>query len=52
MANRHASQHGFVTYFSLQNSINVLAMADFLFHDIMRAHAYSESVAVDNANDP
>lgn len=50
--NRHASQHGFVTYSSAQNSINMLAMADFMFHIIMRVHAYLEKVAVDNARDP
>lgn len=50
--NRHASQHGFVTYSSAQNSINMLAMADFMFHVIMRVHAYLENVAVDGASDP
>ena len=42
--NRHASQHGYVTYSSAQNSINMLAMADFMFHVIMRAHAYLERI--------
>lgn len=47
--NRHASQHGFVTYSSAQNSINMLAMADFMFHVIMRVHAYLEKVTVEEA---
>lgn len=47
--NRHASQHGFVTYSSEQNSINMLAMADFMFHVIMRVHGYLESVAAEDA---
>lgn len=42
--NRHASQHGYVTYSSAQNSINMLAMADFMFHVIMRANAYLEQI--------
>jgi hypothetical protein len=41
--NRHASQHGYVTYSSAQHSINMLAMADFMFHVIMRAHAYIDT---------
>lgn len=49
--NRHASQHGFVTYSSAQNSINMLAMADFMFHVIMRAHAYLESVTPESAKE-
>lgn len=40
--NRHASQHGYVVYSSAQHSINMLAMADFMFHVIMRANAYLE----------
>lgn len=47
--NRHASQHGFVTYSSEQNSINMLAMADFMFHVIMRVHGYLEGVAAEDA---
>lgn len=42
--NRHASQHGYVTYSSAQNSVNMLAMADFMFHVIMRAKAYLEQL--------
>ncbi|HWL47440.1 MAG TPA: hypothetical protein VNQ31_06960 [Sphingomonadaceae bacterium] len=50
--NRHASQHGYVTYSSAQNAINMLAMADFMFHVIMSANAYmdrleAEAKAVD-----
>jgi len=47
--NRHASQHGFVAYSSEQNSINMLAMADFMFHVIMRVHGYLEGVAAEDA---
>lgn len=43
--NRHASQHGYVVYFTAQHSLNMLAMADFLFHIIMRANAYIEAHA-------
>ena len=49
--NRHASQHGFVTYSSAQNSINMLAMADFMFHVIMRVHAYLERVTAESAKE-
>lgn len=50
--NRHASQHGFVTYSSSQNSINMLAMADFMFHVIMRVHTYLENVAAEEEARP
>lgn len=43
--NRHCSQHGFVTYSSAQNSINMLVMADFLFQIIVEANAYWERAA-------
>jgi hypothetical protein len=38
--NRHASQHGYVVYSTHQNSMNMLAMADFMFHLIMRTNAH------------
>lgn len=40
--NRHASQHGFVSYSTMQNSWNMLAMTDFMFNVIMRANAYMD----------
>jgi hypothetical protein len=40
--NRHASQHGYVIYSSRQNSLNTLAMTDFMFRIIMRTNAYME----------
>lgn len=38
--NRHASLHGLVSYSSFQNSINMLIMADFMFHVISGMKKY------------
>lgn len=43
--NRHASQHGYVTYASSQNAYNALAMTAFMFEIIMRVHRYLEKSA-------
>lgn len=40
--NRHASQHGYVTYSTSQHSFNMLAMTDYMLNMIMRAHAHME----------
>ena len=40
--NRHASQHGYITYNSSQNAYNALSMTAFMFDIIMRAHRYLE----------
>jgi hypothetical protein len=37
--NRHAAMHGLVTYKSMQNSINMLIMADFMFHVVSATKA-------------
>ncbi|MGK6321347.1 hypothetical protein [Sphingomonas sp. DT-204] len=44
MPNRNASQHGYIAYASAQNSLNMLAMTDFMFHVTMRTHAYMDAV--------
>jgi len=38
--NRHASLHGLVSYTTFQNSINMLIMADFMFHVISGMKRY------------
>lgn len=43
--NRHASQHGYITYSSSQNAYNALSMTAFMFDVIMRAHRYLEKNA-------
>lgn len=40
--NRHASQHGYVTYSSAQNAYNALCMTAFMFETIMRVSGYLE----------
>lgn len=40
--NRHASQHGYITYSTSQNAFNALSMTAFMFDVIMRAHRYIE----------
>lgn len=46
--NRHASQHGYVIYASRQNSLNTLAMTDFMFHLLMRTNRYIAEQTADN----
>jgi len=43
--NRHASQHGYITYSTRQNAYNALSMTAFMFDVIMRAHRYLEKNA-------
>lgn len=43
--NRHASQHGYVTYSSAQNAYNALCMTAFMFETIMRVNGYLEKKA-------
>lgn len=45
--NRHASQHGLVVYSTLQNSINMLAMTDFMFHLLVRVQGYIDKQSSD-----
>jgi hypothetical protein len=48
--NRHASQHGFVSYSSRQNAFNALSMTAFMFDCVMRTSRYLvQNTADDNA---
>ena len=45
--NRHASLHGLVSYTTFQNSINMLIMADFMYHLFSGMKAYIKTASDD-----